>query len=76
MEEKDFLRLLLDLEDLGAKKTKIYSRLLTDMALATEMEERAKRHDERKLAIEKLLYGKEQKRAKDKGMSASNEKGE
>ena len=76
MEERDFLLLLLDLEDLGAKKMKIYSRLLTDTALATEMEARAKRHDERKLAIEKLLYGKAEKKAKDGGMSAMNEKGE
>ncbi|MBQ9113979.1 MAG: hypothetical protein IJY05_03545 [Clostridia bacterium] len=76
MEERDFLQLLLDLEDLGSKKTKIYSRLLTDTALATEMESRAKRHDERKLAIEKLLYGKSAKQTNDGGMSAMNEKEE
>ncbi|MBQ3020459.1 MAG: hypothetical protein IJD77_07750 [Clostridia bacterium] len=76
MEEREFLQLLLELEDLGSKKTKIYSRLLTDAALASEMEARAKRHDERKLAIEKLLYGKTVKKANDGGMSATNEKGE
>ena len=76
MDEREFLQRLLDLEDLGAKKTKIYSRLLTDTALAKEMEARAKRHDERKLAIEKLLYGDKAKKAKGVGMSAMNDKGE
>ena len=76
MDEREFLQRLLDLEDLGSKKTKIYSRLLTDAALAKEMEERAARHDERKLAIEKLLYGDKAKKAKGVGMSAMNDKGE
>ena len=76
MEEREFLQRLLDLEDLGSKKMKIYSRLLTDAVLAKEMEARAKRHDERKLAIEKLLYGDKAKKAKGVGMSAMNDKGE
>ena len=40
MEEKrtDFLTELAGAEDLAEKKTKIYARLLTDVALAAEME--------------------------------------
>ncbi len=35
-------------EDLAEKKAKIYSRLLTEVSLATEMETLAVRHAERK----------------------------
>ena len=60
--ETEFLKTLIEMEDLGAKKTKIYSRLLTDTALAKDMEERSCRHDERKAALERLLYGKTSKK--------------
>ena len=59
-----FLTALLSLEDLAEKKTKIYSRLLTDAALAKDMESLAERHASRKAAIESLLGGKVQKQNK------------
>ena len=70
--ERECLARLIEMEDLGAKKTKIYSRLLTDMSLAQEMEKRAQEHEARKLALEKLLYGNNVKRKKSGGMSAMN----
>ena len=42
---------LAGLEDLAEKKTKIYSRLLTDMDLAKDMETLSARHAERKQAL-------------------------
>ncbi len=72
MDEEKGLRLLLELEDLFSKKARIYSRLLTDVALAKGMEERAKGSDERRERIENLLYPDKPKKAKDGGMSATN----
>ena len=72
MDDEKFLQLLQDMEDLLSKKTKIYSRLLTDVALAKGMEERAKGSDERRERIENLLYPDKPKKAKDGGMSATN----
>ena len=58
--EKDekTLRELINLEDLAAKKARIYSRLLLDMNKAQMMEGIALRHETRKKRMETLLYGK------------------
>lgn len=63
-QEAKILQSLISLEDLMEKKTKIYSRLLMDVALAKEMEGLSLRHQSRKTELERLLYGK-----------AKNEKG-
>ncbi len=62
--EEHFLTELADLEDLLEKKTKIYSRLLMDAALAKDMETLSMRHGQRKQAIDSLL-GKEDKEDKE-----------
>ncbi len=62
-EENEYLKGLIELEDLAEKKTKIYSRLLIDAALAGKMEEISLRHKQRRESLEKLLYGKETKGA-------------
>ena len=46
--ETELLQTLASLEDLGEKKTKIYSRLLTEPSLAQEMEMLSARHQQRK----------------------------
>ena len=74
MDDEKFLQLLQDMEDLLSKKTKIYSRLLTDVALAKGMEARANASDERRARIEKLLHGDMPKKANAGGMSATNGK--
>ncbi len=55
--ESEYLKNLIELEDLAEKKTKIYSRLLINAALAGKMEELSTRHKERRESLEKLLYG-------------------
>ena len=65
--EEKYLKELMELEDLAEKKTRIYSRLLVEPALAKEMENISKRHEERKERIELLLYEKSRKKG---GMSA------
>ena len=69
--ENEYLKNLIELEDLAEKKTKIYARLLIEPALAKAMEELALHHEKRKETIERLLYGKD---AKDVGMSAMKRK--
>lgn len=69
--ENEYLKNLIELEDLAEKKTKIYSRLLIEPALAGAMEELSARHEKRKETIERLLYGKSEK---DGGMSAMKKK--
>ncbi len=64
-QEKEGLKILLNLEDLAQKKTKIFSRLLMDAKLAGEMEQLSARHQQRRERIEKLLYGKSQKKKTD-----------
>ena len=67
-EKQDFLNTLISMEDLAEKKTKIYSRLLTDTALAKAMEVVSAHHAERKQALKELLYGKAKgKNAEKKG---------
>ena len=62
--EQNVLLSLLQMEDVAAKKAKIYSRLLTETSLAQEMEALAARHAERKKRLEKLATGKEPKEEK------------
>ena len=49
--------MLAEAEDLSVKKARIYSRLLTDAALAEDMEALAVRHEQRKSALKKLAGG-------------------
>ena len=71
--ENEYLKNLIELEDLAEKKTKIYSRLLLEPALAKAMDELSVRHEKRKETIARLLYGKS---AKGGGMSAMKKKEE
>ena len=74
MQEKDAeierLKKLIDLEDLAEKKTKIYSRLLTEVSLAKEMEALSLRHGKRRESLEKLLYGEPVKKKNGRGVVA------
>ncbi len=72
--EDTVLSALLELEDLAEKKAKIYSRLLTEVTMAQNMEKLAMRHGQRKESIEKLLYGKPLKKKNGQGMSLMNGK--
>ena len=58
--EKQRLEELILMEDLAEKKAKIHSRLLTEPALAQEMESLAKRHAERKNRLKTLLTGEQE----------------
>ncbi len=69
--ENEYLKNLMEMEDLAEKKTKIYSRLLIEPALASAMEELSARHEKRKETLERLLQGKSEK---DVGMSAMKKK--
>lgn len=60
--EETALKRLLGVEDLAEKKARIFSRLLTDVALAKEMESLAKRHEQRKGVLLNLLGQKPQKK--------------
>ena len=71
--EKETLIKMLQLEDLAEKKAKIYSRLLTDNALAKEMESLSLRHEKRKEKLTILVYGKCKKKQNDVGMYATNQ---
>ena len=55
--EFQLLTMLAEAEDLSVKKARIYSRLLTDAALAEDMEALAVRHEQRKSALKKLAGG-------------------
>lgn len=55
--ETELLQTLSSLEDLAEKKTKIYSRLLTEPSLAQEMESLSSRHKARRELLEKLAFG-------------------
>lgn len=65
--ETELLKTLSSLEDLAEKKTKIYSRLLTEPALARDMERLSARHKERREALEKLAFGKPLKKKNGQG---------
>ena len=60
------------LEDLAEKKTKIYSRLLTEPTLAKEMERLALFHAKRKNALLILAGVREAKKGKEGGMDEMN----
>lgn len=64
-QESEFLKKLSEMEDLAEKKTKIYSRLLMDVALAKNMETLSERHQKRKTAIERLAFGKAKQEEED-----------
>ncbi|MBQ9714000.1 MAG: hypothetical protein IJV83_01620 [Clostridia bacterium] len=70
--ETELLETLASLEDLAEKKTKIYSRLLTETSLAQDMETLSARHAARKQLLEKLAFGKTEKEKNGQGMSAAN----
>ena len=70
-----FLYELISLEDLAEKKTKIYSRLLTDVTLAKEMEALSLRHEKRKEKMVQLLCGTNAKKKNGRGRCETN-KGE
>ena len=72
-EEKSALKALYEVEDLLGKKTKIYSRLLMDTALAKDLEGLSKRHKQRYEALLALANGKPQKSKKEGGIFASND---
>ncbi len=59
--EKCALMRVSEVEDLAEKKMKIYARLLTDAALAEDMETLAVKHAERKLTLQSLACGKDEK---------------
>ena len=69
--ERTVLEELAGLEDLAEKKTKIYSRLLTDIELATGMEKLSARHAERKEAL-LVLAGFKNKKQKSGGKDEWN----
>ena len=60
MDKKGALRALAAMEDLAEKKTKIYSRLLTEENIAKQMETLSARHAERKSVLTALYEGKEE----------------
>lgn len=72
--ETELIKTLAEIEDLAEKKTKIYSRLLTEQALAKEMESLSARHTARRERLEKLAFGKAKKA--DKGQDVSKTNGE
>lgn len=63
---------LVKMEDLAEKKTKIYSRLLTDPMLAKEMERLSLGHAARKEDLLLLAGQKEPKKKNAGGMGAMN----
>ena len=67
--ETQLLTTLAEIEDLAEKKTKIYSRLLTEQVLAKEMEELSARHTLRKQQLERLAFGRAKKQEKGQDVS-------
>ena len=67
--ETQMLSTLAEIEDLAEKKTKIYSRLLTEQLLAKKMEELSSRHTMRKEQLEKLALGSAKKEEKEQDVS-------
>ena len=72
MENQKRLLALVDWEDMLEKKAMIYSRLLTDPALAKEMQQRAARHEKRKEDLLALALGKMPKKKNGQGMYEAN----
>ena len=71
--EQEMLFSLVEREDILEKKLKIYSRLLTDLALATSMEEISFRHEKRKESLLALAVGKTPKKKNEQGRYATKE---
>ena len=67
------MKQLSGVEDLAEKKTKIYSRLLTDAALAKDMETLAMRHQKRRQALTLLISGELSKRDKEQNEQGKDE---
>ncbi len=75
-EETELLQQLAQMEDLAEKKTKIYSRILMDTALAKSMEELSLRHEKRKETLVSLAFGKPIKKKNGQGMDENNAQGD
>jgi hypothetical protein len=73
--EQEVLFALAAREDILGKKVKIYSRLLTDPALAKAMEGLALGHEKRKEDLLALALGKEPKKKNDGGRVEMSEEG-
>ncbi len=63
--EREFLKTMIEMEDLAEKKAKIYSRLLTEPCFAKEMEELSLRHEKRKEKLVAILKGVDKKEKTD-----------
>jgi len=70
--ECDVLLAVFDRENILEKKAKIYSRLLTDPALAKIMEECSARHQKRKEKLLALALGKDVEKIKGGGRCEMN----
>ena len=70
--ETELIQTLAEIEDLAEKKTKIYSRLLTEQTLAEEMESLSARHTARRDRLEKLAFGKPKNPKKGQDVSQTN----
>ena len=66
-QERLILTKLITMEYVAEKKAKIYSRLLTDTALAKAMEALSARHTERKQRLTALMQGKTNSKNSEKG---------
>lgn len=71
-EELKMLERIVALEDLAEKKTRIFSRLLMDAAIAKEMEGLSLRHEKRKEKLMQLLGQKPKNKQKQATVSATN----
>ncbi|MBO5736670.1 MAG: hypothetical protein J6S04_02570 [Clostridia bacterium] len=72
-EEQMLLFALAEREDVLSKKAKIYSRLLTDPALAKSAEEVGLHHEKRKDELVALALGKTSKKKNGQGRVEMNE---
>ena len=70
--EQSRLIALAEWEEIVEKKSKIYSRLLTDTALAKTREEVSARHEERRMRLLTLAYGKSPKKQNGQGRYEMN----
>lgn len=71
-EELKMLERIVALEDLAEKKTRIFSRLLMDAAIAKEMEGLSLRHEKRKEKLMQLLGQKPKNKQRQATVSATN----
>ncbi|MBQ8291492.1 MAG: hypothetical protein IJX88_03155 [Clostridia bacterium] len=72
-ENESVLQTLASWEDLAEKKTKIYSRLLTDTSLAEDMEMLSARHARRKETLLSLYCGKARDMGEDENVGSRDE---